>query len=101
MRIIRNDYLCLMITKEDYLLMKRLIQDYENGVLPDTKAAYIVSYSVNIHREYNPLFGDNRECKCGHVYYRHFDSYEGMYCGCQCFELSDSEIREDKLNSIL
>ena len=42
-------------------------------------------------REYNPKFGDERVCQCGHVYYRHFDSYAGMddvgckYCECGTF----------------
>lgn len=41
---------------------------------------------------YNPAYGDSRECKCGHSYYRHFDSYEDMdpigckYCQCYTFE---------------
>jgi hypothetical protein len=88
-----------MISVEDYILMKKLVDNYEKNEL--------VTFSVNVHKEYNPHFGDDRECQCGHSYYRHFDSYEGMeacgckYCGCQCFKLSDSEIREDKLNSIL
>jgi len=33
---------------------------------------------------YNPKYGDDRVCECGHAYYRHFDSYEDMYpCGCK------------------
>lgn len=27
---------------------------------------------------YDPFFGDEIECECGHPYYRHFDSYEEM-----------------------
>jgi hypothetical protein len=40
---------------------------------------------------YNPEYGDNRICECGHTYDRHFDSYEDMepigckYCGCYEF----------------
>lgn len=34
--------------------------------------------------EYNPDYGDDRMCKCGHRYYRHFDSWEDNYpCGCK------------------
>lgn len=42
-------------------------------------------------QSYNPEYGDNRECECGHPYHRHFDSYEDMspvgckYCGCYEF----------------
>jgi hypothetical protein len=41
---------------------------------------------------YNPNYGDDRVCVCGHAYYRHFDSWEGManvgckYCGCHEFK---------------
>lgn len=37
---------------------------------------------------YDPAFGDDRACLCGHPYYRHFDSYDSMrpigckYCDC-------------------
>lgn len=43
---------------------------------------------------YNPEFGDNRECECGHPYHRHFDSYDDMspvgckYCG-DCVKFSE------------
>lgn len=44
-----------------------------------------------VNGSYNPDYGDNRICKCGHAYIRHFDPYEGMepvgckYCGCEKF----------------
>lgn len=40
---------------------------------------------------YDPTFGDDRVCECGHVYYRHFDTYDQMspigckYCHCTVF----------------
>jgi len=43
-------------------------------------------------RKYNPNYGDDRICKCGHPYYRHFDTYENMapvgckYCSCGKFK---------------
>lgn len=41
---------------------------------------------------YNPDYGDDRDCQCGHKYYRHFDTYENMEpvgCKyCMCFEFS-------------
>ncbi len=47
---------------------------------------------------YNECYGDDRLCKCGHPYYRHFDSYEDMapvgckYCGCGEFkEATDAQ----------
>lgn len=41
---------------------------------------------------YDPTFGDEKVCVCGHTYYRHFDSYENMspigckYCECERFK---------------
>ena len=40
------------------------------------------------NKPYDPNFGDDRICKCGHPYYRHFDGYDNnapvgcKYCGC-------------------
>ena len=40
---------------------------------------------------YDKTFGDDRVCACGHVYYRHFDTYDEMrpvgckYCDCRIF----------------
>lgn len=42
-------------------------------------------------KTYDPNFGDNRICVCGHTYARHFDPYEDnapvgcKYCGCRYF----------------
>jgi hypothetical protein len=42
-------------------------------------------------KKYNPKYGDDRLCRCGHAYYRHFDSYDEMepvgckYCDCYEF----------------
>ena len=44
---------------------------------------------------YNPDYGDDRVCECGHPYYRHFDTYEDMYaCGCKycdCYTFKEKE----------
>jgi hypothetical protein len=43
-------------------------------------------------RSYNRNYGDTRVCKCGHKYYRHFDTHDDMadvgckYCDCGTFE---------------
>lgn len=53
---------------------------------------YIEESEVVIHRKYNPRYGDDRECVCGHPYHRHFDSHEDMsdagckYCPCLNFQ---------------
>jgi hypothetical protein len=76
-------------TKENKMqcYYKGLPNDDSNVELP-----YIVKEEVIIHRLYNPKYGDDRECECGHPYYRHFDTYDDManvgckYCGCQEFK---------------
>ena len=58
------------------------------------ESPYIVTRKVVVQRlfAYNPNYGDDRICKCGHTYYRHFDPYEEMaavgckYCGCGRFQ---------------
>ena len=53
---------------------------------------YLITTVTKIIREYNPNYGDNRICVCGHPYYRHFDPYEDntavgcKYCQCTIFE---------------
>jgi uncharacterized protein YbcC (UPF0753/DUF2309 family) len=96
-----------MISEEDYKLMKDLVKRYENNQfdIKDTKP-YIYEYKVDLTRKYNKEFGDNKECECGHPYYRHFDTYEDMeacgckYCGCYDFTPSKKEIRDEKLNQL-
>ena len=62
------------------------------NVMDSINQPYLKVVSIETERKYNPNFGDNKECKCGHDYHRHFDSYEGMeatgckYCGCNDFE---------------
>ncbi|SOK58630.1 hypothetical protein [Yersinia phage fHe-Yen9-04] len=50
---------------------------------------------------YNPEYGDERICECGHSYYRHFDSYEEMSpigCKyCQCFEFVEIQDGKDTI----
>jgi hypothetical protein len=72
----------------------RLIQFCMVEELFDTEF-YKVENGVKI--VYDPDFGDNRKCKCGHAYARHFDPYENWefvgckYCGCDNFVEADEE----------
>jgi hypothetical protein len=58
---------------------------------------YIKHETVVVEYSYNPKYGDERVCKCGHTYYRHFDTYENMnacgckYCQCLVFEEAQKE----------
>lgn len=53
---------------------------------------YLEEVVTETVRKYNPKYGDDRVCKCGHKYERHFDAYEDMapvgckYCDCFAFE---------------
>lgn len=53
---------------------------------------YLVTKKVTRYFCYNPDYGDDRVCRCGHKYYRHFDTYEEManvgckYCHCSMFK---------------
>ena len=46
---------------------------------------------TRIEPAYNPNYGNDRICACGHPYYRHFDTYNEMepvgckYCDCMEF----------------
>lgn len=54
---------------------------------------YLEKMITTVIRFYNPKFGDQRKCVCGHTYERHFDGYEEpneqdvgcKYCDCHTF----------------
>jgi hypothetical protein len=58
---------------------------------------YLFKTIKTTKRMYNPKYGDDRICQCGHPYHRHFDSYsyENMrpvgckYCECFVFMQRD------------
>jgi hypothetical protein len=60
--------------------------------------------NINKNISYNPEYGGNRICKCGHTYDRHFDSYEGMeaigckYCRCYDFQELDIPLMKEHKN---
>jgi len=56
---------------------------------------YLIVHTVVTEHKYNPKYGDDRICVCGHIYYRHFDWMDDHYpvgCKyCQCFEFVEEE----------
>lgn len=89
-----------MISEDVYLEMKKLIADYETEQINKEKDStiviieppYLETIYIKKKVKYNPKYGDDKVCKCGHPYYRHFDTYEQMetvgckYCECFYFE---------------
>lgn len=62
------------------------------AVLIGNPDAPYLEYEYKVtENKYNPNYGDDRMCVCGHTYKHHFDSYENMepvgckYCGCNEF----------------
>jgi len=66
---------------------------------------YLIKKKVIIEKHYNPKYGDDRLCKCGHPYHRHFDGYDGnaaVGCKyCQCYEFEPAEGQELEINYIV
>lgn len=62
---------------------------------------YIITIRTVEDRAYNPNYGDDRICECGHSYYRHFDSWEDMQpdgCKyCPCYEFVELEDGKDSI----
>lgn len=48
------------------------------------------------HKIYDPEFGDHRMCKCGHVYYYHFNPRTLKHYGCVFSYNCDCEQFEEK-----
>jgi hypothetical protein len=84
----------IKISKETYLELKKIISEYENNkeIENEIENPYLFVLDINKSMKYNPKYGDDRICKCGHVYHRYFDSYDYMenvgckYCNCDTFE---------------
>ena len=61
------------------------------NLVKDKNEPYLKVEVKKLEYRYNPEYGDERICKCGHSYYRHFDTYENMsavgckYCECNYF----------------
>ena len=80
-----------LVNKEAADDLRYVIRMMDTQVAP-TDGPYIEAVECYLVKKYNPLYGDDRVCECGHPYYRHFDPYEDnaavgcKYCGCQDFK---------------
>ena len=60
-----------------------------------------VSTARKHNRKYDPGSSEDLLCKCGHTYYRHFDSYDYnapvgcKYCQCDTFEKKEDGAKTD------
>lgn len=82
-----------ILTESVYLEMKRLVTAHESKSLTNSiNDPYLKTVSIDTTNKYNPHYGDDRLCECGHAYYRQFDTYEDMdpigckYCSCRIFK---------------
>jgi len=68
--------------------------------MTELEKPYLIETKILTTRIYNEEYGDHRKCICGHLYERHFDSYEDMdpcgckYCACDDFK-EDIDTRLD------
>ena len=65
--------------------------EHDAKLISYPNAPYLEYEYKVVQKMYNPNYGDDRKCKCGHPYYRHFDFYEyDEACGgckyCECEE---------------
>ena len=83
----------IIISEETRKEMQDLLAEYKEDMQTDfIEPPYFIEVSIERNRTYNKNYGDDRICKCGHPYYRHFDTYEDMeavgckYCECRIFQ---------------
>jgi hypothetical protein len=87
----------------DYVPQKRTHPNWVEGqshqtvtTVSGTDGPYMV-YSIQrtlVAYAWNPRYKQDAICKCGHAYYRHFDTYEDMYpVGCKYCECNNFELK--------
>lgn len=71
----------------------------------DQSSPYLTELTIQSNKKYNPDYGDDKICTCGHHYYRHFDTYEEemetagcKYCDCYEFKEKSQKVI-DKSNT--
>ncbi len=58
-----------------------------------------LGFTEDVVKMYDPKFGDDKVCVCGHTYYRHFDTHHQMYAigckYCHCDQFQDKETAKE------
>lgn len=83
-------------------LVKRILENYESSDVRELRQIGEVIYEIEhkVNRLWDEKHDQDEKCICGHVYYRHFDSWEDMYpagckyCECDTFESKQKEAKE-------
>lgn len=95
--VLIQDYFAGIIDEVEWVhnpeikIMDENMQEVAATLVSSSDAPYLEYKYTKKIRKYNPNYGDNRMCVCGHPYHRHFDSYKNMdpcgckYCGCNEF----------------
>lgn len=71
-------------------------------LIGDKNSPYLTFHYNETVKLYNPDYGDDRMCKCGHPYSRHFDPYEDnravgcKYCDCYEFVEAEPEVKGEE-----
>lgn len=82
---------CLQEESEMVKITDFFGQEHDATLVSDADSPYLEYEYKMREKKYNPNYGDNRMCRCGHPYHRHFDPYMEMevsrckYCGCDTF----------------
>jgi hypothetical protein len=84
----------IVLDKGQAQLVKLILENYQSFDVRELSRIFevvsIIDYEIN--RLWDENKNQDAECVCGHVYHRHFDSYEDMYpigckyCECETFE---------------
>lgn len=96
-----------VVTELDPSKIDHAITQCENTLKKNNRPYIVTIEDIKTKYGYNKDYGDDKECVCGHPYYRHFDTYEDMYpigCKyCQCFRFEEitDENREEINNKKL
>ncbi len=64
--------------KEDVEYLLSLVTDLQDKLNQIKEITDNTSLPIDVSEQYDPEFGDDVECLCGHPYYRHFDPYDDM-----------------------
>ena len=74
-----------------------LMEELDELPDPNYEPPYLYEPDVKVIKKINPKYDMDKECKCGHPYHRHFDSYDDnypvgcKYCSCHTFEANEGQ----------